>query len=54
MGLYPFPENMIRVRGVLEVPENVMPLAAVSIGYPRGDEKPEDKYDPARIHKDRW
>ena len=54
VGLYPFPENMSRVRGVLEIPENVMPLAAVSIGYPRGGEKPKDKYDPARIHKDRW
>lgn len=54
VGVYPYPENMARVRQALGIPATVMPLAVVSIGYPQGGDKPKNKYNPAKVHKNKW
>ena len=53
-GVYPSKERMDQVRRVLGIPENVMPLNVIPIGYPVGDEKPKDKFEPADIHWETW
>jgi nitroreductase len=54
LGVYPDPERAARVRGILGIPETVIPLNVISIGYPQGGEQPKNKYDPAKIHKNKW
>lgn len=54
VGVYPDTERAARVRGVLGIPETVIPLCVISIGYPQGGEQPKNKYDPAKIHKNKW
>lgn len=51
---YPSQEMMEYVRKVLGIPENIMPLNIIPVGYPLGDEKPKDKFDPANVHWDKW
>lgn len=51
---YPFPDTMAPVRKALGLPDNVVPYAVVPIGYPATENTPKDKWDPARIHYNKW
>ena len=51
---YPFPDTMKPVKEALGLPATVVPYAIVPIGYPSTESSPKDKWDPARIHYDRW
>lgn len=51
---YPYAERMAPVRAALALPATVVPYAVVPIGYPNGDTQPKDKWDPSRIHHNRW
>lgn len=42
------------VRDVLGIPEEVSPFCVIPIGYPAGEEKPKDKWNPSKIHYDKW
>ncbi|MBP5527091.1 MAG: nitroreductase family protein [Bacteroidales bacterium] len=51
---YPFENTMAPVRKNLGLPDNVVPYAVVPIGYPSTENSPKDKWDPSRVHYDRW
>ncbi len=53
-GIYLNPEPTAYVQKVLGLPEEVIPLNIISIGYPTGEEPPKDKWDPNNIHWNRW
>jgi nitroreductase len=53
-GTYPREERMGPIAAVLVLPERVLPFAVVPIGYPAERPAPVDRYDPARVHYDRW
>lgn len=54
LGVYPVKERIEGVRKILNIPENVVPLNILSIGYPKGLEKPKDKFEMEKIHRERW
>lgn len=53
--LYPYKDRMDGARTLLAIPDHVIPLAIIPIGYP-GETKPPaiDRFNPERIHKDKW
>ncbi len=53
-GTYPREERMRPIAAVLGLPEHVIPFAVVPIGYPAERPAPADRYDPGRVHFDRW
>jgi nitroreductase len=55
-AVYPGPERVGAIREELGVPEGIIPLALIPIGYPGkgADSKPKKKYDAARIHQEKW
>ncbi|MCX5687121.1 MAG: nitroreductase family protein [Candidatus Omnitrophica bacterium] len=53
-GAYPSKERMDYIRKVLGMPENIVPLNVIPVGYPVGDEKPKDKFDPVNVHWEKW
>ena len=48
------PERSAAVKSVIPMPATVMPLCVVPIGFPAGAEQPKDKWNPAKIHHNRW
>lgn len=48
-GVYPVEEQVLKVRHILNLPENIIPLNVVTIGYPTVLETPKDKWDPAKV-----
>ena len=53
-GVYPVEERVKSVSEVLGLPENILPLNVITMGYP--DENPDvkDKWNPAKIHWQKW
>jgi nitroreductase len=51
---YPYKDRMDVVRRALSVPESVIPLNVIPIGYPTGADKPKSKYKPENIHWEKW
>lgn len=51
---YPYPERMNVVRDALHLPDHVIPLTVIPIGYPIGIEKPKDKFNKKQIHYNGW
>ena len=53
-GLYPDPELMHFVSNELNIPDTVIPLNIIPIGYPSGEQKATDKFDETNIHWEEW
>jgi nitroreductase len=47
-------ERVENVRGILNIPENIIPLNVIPIGVPREKEKPLDKFKEENIHWEQW
>ena len=53
-GVYPNPENVEGVSRVLGIPENVIPLNVITMGYPAENPEPKDKFKTENIHYQKW
>ena len=51
---YPYEERMSAVRSRLGLPDGILPLCVIPVGYPASDGSPKQKYDSARIHYGCW
>lgn len=49
-GLYPIKDRVEAISGLLNLPGHIIPLSAICIGYPSGENQPKDKWDPAAVH----
>ncbi|MDH4156191.1 MAG: nitroreductase family protein [candidate division Zixibacteria bacterium] len=53
-GFYPIEERVVGMRKLLGLPENIIPLALVPIGYGAEKKPREDRYRPDRVHHNGW
>jgi nitroreductase len=53
-ALHPVEDRVAGMRKLLGLPEHIIPLALVPIGYPDEHPGPADRFDAARVHRDRW
>jgi nitroreductase len=53
-GVYPREDRVADVRGVLNIPNNLVPLNVIPVGYPKGDITPKDKWNTENIYYNRW
>jgi nitroreductase len=53
-GVYPREDRVRGLRKLLAIPDQIIPLALIPIGHPAEKKPPSDRFDPARIHRDKW
>ena len=53
-GVYPNPERIPGVTQVLGLPESIIPLNIITMGYPAAEVQPKDKWNPDNVHYQRW
>ena len=53
-AVYPGEGRIAAIREILSVPEGYMPLNVIPLGYPADGSPVKDKWNPAKIHNDRW
>lgn len=53
-GVYPIAERVDDVSRALELPDSVVPMCIIAVGYPVADQESKDKWDPSKVHYQRW
>ncbi len=53
-GIYPIADRVRDFSNMLELPEDIVPLACICIGYPDGANQPKDKWHPEYIRYNSW
>ena len=51
---YPYPERIKLISEILGLPKETVLLNIIVIGYPAGNDQPKNKWDPAKVHYDKW
>ena len=54
LGVYPREERMKDMRNVFNLPGHVHPFALISLGYPAEKKPMPSRFDPKRVHKNKW
>ena len=54
LGIYPMEDRVTRLKELFGIPENVIPLAVISIGYPAKIKEASQRYDEQKIHINKW
>ena len=54
LGIYPREERMTAMIDYFKLPENIIPISLVSIGYPDDIRPQPERFKPERIHYDQW
>lgn len=53
-GVHPYEDRLAAVKRALILPEHIIPLNVIPIGYPKGEALPKDKYAVENIHYNGW
>ena len=53
-AVYPDAKRVESVRKILSLPESILPLNVIPVGYPAVAESPKDKWNPKAVHWNRW
>ncbi|AER66093.1 nitroreductase [Thermovirga lienii DSM 17291] len=54
LGVYPKRDLMEGLSKLLNLPENIIPFSLVALGFPAKTKEPANRYDPSRVHKNKW
>lgn len=54
LGIYPLEDRIAKLKSILNLPDSVIPLSIVPIGYPDENRKIISRYDVSRIHYNKW
>jgi nitroreductase len=53
-AIYPFPERIPKLQKILGLPDEVIPLNVIPVGYPAEKKVREQLYDASRVHMNKW
>ena len=53
-GIYPNDNPVWGIRELLSLPKNIMPLNVIAIGVPDEEKPPSNRYNPERVHHEKW
>ncbi|MGD1007913.1 MAG: nitroreductase family protein [Ignavibacteriaceae bacterium] len=51
---YPNKDTVEGIKKYYEIPENIVPVSIISLGYPAEEVKTEDRFNESRIHLNKW
>lgn len=54
LGVYPRPDRVAGIRGLLDIPENIIPFSMIPIGYPDEDKLPKNIFKLDRVRYNNW
>jgi len=54
VGVYPREDRVEGLRKLVKLPAYIIPFALIPVGYPAETKPPSGRFDPARIHRNKW
>jgi nitroreductase len=54
LGVHPRAERIAQVRTLFSLPEHIVPVSVIALGWPAETPAPRTRYAEARVHHERW
>jgi nitroreductase len=54
LGVHPREDRIAYVRSVLSIPESVLPISCIAVGFPAEQKSPRTRYRDDFVHYDKW
>lgn len=54
LGVYPLEDRVKGLQKLLDMPDSVIPLSLISIGFPTSEQRRVDRLEAGRIHRNRF
>lgn len=54
LGVYPVEDRIEGIKKILELPDSVIPLSIIPVGYPDEEKTATDRFNKSRIHHNKW
>lgn len=53
-GIYPNTDRASAFSRILKLPENIIPVGLIAVGYPNEEKTAQDRFDNTKIHYETW
>jgi nitroreductase len=54
LGVHPRPDRIAGIRKLFDLPEHIIPVSAVALGWPAEHPEPRTRYKEDRVHLEKW
>ena len=54
LGVHPRPERIAHIRSIFNLPEHIVPIAGIALGYPAEVKESRTRYNADAVHYERW
>jgi nitroreductase len=54
LGVHPRSDRMTGIRKLFDLPEHIIPVSAVALGWPAEHPEPRTRYKEDRVHLEKW
>jgi nitroreductase len=54
LGVYPREDRVQGLKGLLGLPDHIIPFSLIPVGRPAEEKPPAGRYDTSRVHYNRW
>ncbi len=54
LGVHPREERVMHIRSLLNIPDTVIPVATIAIGWPNESQEPRTRYRENAVHHETW
>lgn len=54
LGVHPRPDRIAHIRGLLGIPDHVVPVSVMSIGWPAEQHAARTRYRDVMVHRETW
>ena len=54
LGMHPRPDRIDGIRSLFSLPENIIPMCGIALGWPAESLEPRTRFKPERVHLEKW
>ena len=54
LGMHPRPERLEGIRGLFSLPDNIIPVCGIALGWPAEEQPSRTRFNPERVHLEKW
>ncbi|MEA2012811.1 MAG: nitroreductase family protein [Verrucomicrobiota bacterium] len=54
LGVHPRTDRIKNIKEIFSLPEEVIPISAIAIGYPAEEKEPRTRYDKNKVYFEEW
>ena len=53
-GIHPREERIMGIKELFNLPENIIPVGGIVLGYPAEEKEPRSRFNPDKVHYEKW